>query len=141
MCRYWKQSICYRGNSCLYDHKDVVSKNSDIENMAGKEMKKCDRCPKSSPNRYYCELCGKDFCPECIKGARYDDISGCNLFHKAIEIADKGCENISKMFETEKNQCSNNTNNVNVEEEITDMEIAKEKMCQCGKPNKEENFV
>ena len=97
-CRYWKRGDCWRGQICYYNHQ---------QNQKQESNKNCDRCNEYSPNTYYCEVCGKDFCPRCtIKEAHENIIEaiGCDKVHQYIE---KGNEKQIHVYEVKTNTLTN----------------------------------
>ena len=119
VCSYWLNNICFRGESCCYNHNDAT-KNDEDNGFISKDTKNkttgriddtCDRYDKKTTQRYYCEYCKCDFCPECIKkevanieGIEKDSVD-CHLIHERVN--ENVEENDDKSIGYSNCQCGN----------------------------------
>ena len=65
-CRYFQRGFCKRGDECRYLHKTKIPDDQI------RSVDSCDRCRNISHQRYYCEFCRKDFCPNCTAEDAHD---------------------------------------------------------------------
>jgi hypothetical protein len=132
-CKYWKRGYCFRGDLCAFnhgDHQNTIKDNIEVE------LQLCENCDGSSPQIYYCEFCRNNFCINCTVKEAHDD-----WYNRTTKIFE--CEQIHVM--KQKSESNLDVDEMDILSDETNCHIDTDnsddiKQCECGKPNKEENF-
>ena len=130
-CRYWKRGYCYRGDLCEFGHDATEDAHNEKENV---KIINCDNCNEGKTHLYYCEFCSYNFCIKCTVEEAHD-----KSYPKSTKIA--GCMQIHYPVTNVQHQLSELNVNDEMVDNLIDMDNSIEtENCQCGKPNKSENF-